>query len=149
MVLFKESLSQWTPERKDGKQNAQGKNNLTSVAIPSSRNLASTSAVLPQDIVEQAIRLLVLRFIPLKPADLEGWETDPEDWVNHEEQDNDMWEYEIRVSLVSAGHVTLLMNWADYTILIALRRTRLDGHYAPISLLCCSVAIQRLQRSRL
>ncbi|KAF7790859.1 hypothetical protein EIP86_001817 [Pleurotus ostreatoroseus] len=96
MVLFKESLSQWTPERKDGKQNAQGKNNLTSVAIPSSRNPASTSAVLPQDIVEQAIRLLVLRFIPLKPADLEGWETDPEDWVNHEEQDNDMWEYEIR-----------------------------------------------------
>lgn len=26
MVLFKESLAQWAPERKDGKQNAQGDN---------------------------------------------------------------------------------------------------------------------------
>ncbi|KAJ3559178.1 hypothetical protein NM688_g492 [Phlebia brevispora] len=75
MVLFKESLSHWAPERKDKKQNPQ---------------------VLSKQFVVDAVRMLVLRFIPLKPADLEGWESDPEDWVNHEEQENDLWEYEIR-----------------------------------------------------
>ena len=54
--------------------------------------------MLSKEFVEGAVRLLVTRFIPLKAAGLEGWQEDPEDWVNHEEQDNDMWEYEIRVS---------------------------------------------------
>lgn len=99
MVLFKESLSHWTPERKDGKLNPQGMKSSSIFAVVDLRKLISAIPVLPQGIVEQAVRLLVLRFIPLKPADLEGWESDPEDWVNHEEQDNDMWEYEIRVSL--------------------------------------------------
>ena len=61
-------------------------------------NCLISSSVLSQEFVEEAVRLLVTRFIPFKEADLQGWREDPEYWVNHEEQDNEMWEYEIRVS---------------------------------------------------
>ena len=37
--------------------------------------------------------------MPLNPADLECWVADPEEWVNLEDKENDMWEYEIRVRL--------------------------------------------------
>ena len=50
-----------------------------------------------QTFVEDAVKLLVTRFIPLEEADLQGWEADPEEWVNLEEKDNDQWEYELRV----------------------------------------------------
>lgn len=55
-------------------------------------------SVLPRAFVEEAVKLLVTRFIPLNPADLEGWMADPEEWVNVEESENDHWEYELRVS---------------------------------------------------
>lgn len=75
MVLFKESLAQWTPMRKDG---------------------SSSEQVLSQTFVEDAVKLLVTRFIPLDPSDLEEWMSDPEEWVNLEEKDNEQWEYELR-----------------------------------------------------
>ncbi|KAI0693596.1 ARM repeat-containing protein [Cytidiella melzeri] len=75
MVLFKESLAQWAPVRKDGSASVQ---------------------VLSQPFVEDAVKLLVTRFIPLDPSDLEGWMMDPEEWVNMEERDNDLWEFELR-----------------------------------------------------
>ncbi|KAI0938258.1 hypothetical protein AcV5_001092 [Taiwanofungus camphoratus] len=75
MTLFKDSLAQWAPVRKDGSENA---------------------TVLPKEFVEGAVRLLVTRFIPLNPADLEEWMADPEGWVNVEEQDNEQWVFEIR-----------------------------------------------------
>lgn len=53
--------------------------------------------MLPQSIVEDAVKLLVTRFIPLDPSDLEGWMADPEEWVNMEDRDNDLWEFETRV----------------------------------------------------
>jgi hypothetical protein len=54
-------------------------------------------AVLPQNLVEDAVKVLVTQFIPLKPSDLEGWKEDPESWVNTEEVENDQWEYDLRV----------------------------------------------------
>ncbi|OAX44518.1 ARM repeat-containing protein [Rhizopogon vinicolor AM-OR11-026] len=75
MVLFKENLARWTPFRKGGPK---------------------TETTLSQEFVEDAVRLLVTRFIPLKPADLEGWMSDPEEWVNVEDKENDQWEYELR-----------------------------------------------------
>lgn len=102
-MLFKESLAQWTPERKDGSLNSEGTVFSSSMiasgigkADKPTLNIVSL-IVLSKDFVEGAVRLLVTRFIPLKVADLEGWQEDPEDWVNHEERDNDMWEFEIRV----------------------------------------------------
>ena len=47
--------------------------------------------------MEDAVKLLVTRFIPLDPSDLESWMSDPEEWVNLEERDNDLWEFELRV----------------------------------------------------
>lgn len=55
---------------------------------------------LSQDFIENAVRILVTRFIPLHPSDLERWIEDPEEWVSEESKDNDQWEYEIRVSVV-------------------------------------------------
>lgn len=75
MVLFKENLSKWTPFRKGGPK---------------------TETTLSQEFVEDAVRLLVTRFIPLNLADLEGWMSDPEEWVNLEDKENDQWEYELR-----------------------------------------------------
>ncbi|KAF8623412.1 hypothetical protein AX15_006355 [Amanita polypyramis BW_CC] len=75
MVLFKESLGQWTPIRRDGTVN---------------RNALS------REFVESAVKALITRFMPLNPSDLENWVNDPEEWVNLEDQENDQWEYEIR-----------------------------------------------------
>ena len=47
--------------------------------------------------VEEAVKLLVTRFIPLNTKDLDAWIADPEDWVNVEDKENDQWEYELRV----------------------------------------------------
>ncbi|GBE79528.1 ARM repeat-containing protein [Sparassis crispa] len=75
MVLFKDSLAQWAPVRKDGTENDR---------------------VLSKSFVEDAVRLLVTRYIPLKPSDLEDWMADPEEWVRTEEQDNEQWIFELR-----------------------------------------------------
>lgn len=68
------------------------------VALLSSFFKRSTS-VLSKDFVEDAVKILVTRFIPLNPTDLEGWMEDPEEWVNTEEKENDQWEYELRVGV--------------------------------------------------
>ncbi|KAI0719492.1 ARM repeat-containing protein [Cerioporus squamosus] len=75
MALFRDSLAQWTPTKKDGSQNDR---------------------VLSKEFVEDAVKILVTRFIPLNPTDLEEWMSDPEEWVNAEEKENDQWEYELR-----------------------------------------------------
>ena len=36
--------------------------------------------------------------MPLNASDLESWMSDPEQWVQAEDKENDQWEYEIRVS---------------------------------------------------
>ena len=53
--------------------------------------------MLTQQFVEDAVKILVTRFIPLNPSDLEEWMADPEEWVNAEEKENEQWEYELRV----------------------------------------------------
>ena len=39
--------------------------------------------------------------MPLNPKDLETWIADPEEWVNLEDKENDLWEFELRVRLAS------------------------------------------------
>lgn len=56
------------------------------------------------------MRMLVTRFIPLNPLDLEEWVSDPEGWVNLEEQDNEQWVFEIRVRLFHSANATLAYN---------------------------------------
>ncbi|KAF9534185.1 armadillo-type protein [Crepidotus variabilis] len=75
LVLFKDNLSQWTPVKRSGMPNKN---------------------VLSEIFVRDAVKVLVTRFMPLKPTDLESWLTDPEDWVNLEDKESDHWEYEIR-----------------------------------------------------
>lgn len=54
-------------------------------------------ALLNQEFVTQAVTLIVTRFLPLKPMDLEKWEGDPEEWVLEETKDYEAWEFDIRV----------------------------------------------------
>ncbi|KAJ7590824.1 armadillo-type protein [Mycena floridula] len=100
------NLSQWAPLRKDGSVNANS---------------------LSQDFVQTAVRLIVTRFLPLNPKDIENWVADPEEWMNLEDKENEHWEYEIRacservlVSLAKefTNYVTpLLMDiYKDYAV---------------------------------
>ncbi|KAI6130399.1 ARM repeat-containing protein [Pisolithus croceorrhizus] len=94
MVLFKENLAKWTPFRKGG---------------------PVSETTLSQQFVEDAVRLLVTRFIPLNPTDLEGWMSDPEEWVNEEDKETDHWEYELR----PCGErvlMTLASQYRDYVV---------------------------------
>lgn len=56
--------------------------------------------------MEDAVRLLVTRYMPLNSSDLERWMEDPEEWLNEEVRESDQWEFEIRVSseLNCPGH---------------------------------------------
>jgi len=92
MVLFKECLAQWAPTRRDGTVN---KNGVFLTIVRASYIDAFTA--LSREFVENAVRALISRFMPLNPSDLETWMNDPEEWVNLEDQENDQWEYEIRV----------------------------------------------------
>ncbi|KAG9317447.1 ARM repeat-containing protein [Chiua virens] len=94
MVLFKENLAKWTPFRKGG---------------------PVTETTLSQQFVEDSVRLLVTRFIPLNASDLEGWMADPEEWVNEEDKENEQWEYELR----PCGErvlMTLAAQYRDYVV---------------------------------
>ncbi|KDQ29318.1 hypothetical protein PLEOSDRAFT_1038626 [Pleurotus ostreatus PC15] len=99
MVLFKEYLIQWR------------------------RNSQANKGSLSQDFIENAVRILVTRFIPLHPSDLERWVEDPEEWVSEESKDNDQWEYEIR-----ACSERLLMTLSSQypAVVIPLLKTTFD-----------------------
>lgn len=56
-------------------------------------------SVLSREFVEGAVGMLITRFMPLNPTDLEGWMADPEEWANVEDTENDQWEFELRVCL--------------------------------------------------
>jgi hypothetical protein len=43
---------------------------------------------------------LLGRFLPLTPADLDGWMADPEEWLNLEDTESEQWEYQLRVCLL-------------------------------------------------
>ncbi|KAF8917892.1 armadillo-type protein [Mucidula mucida] len=75
MVLFNENLAQWVPVKRDGMPN---KNALSSA------------------FVEEAVKIIVTRLLPLNVQDLQAWMADPEEWVNAEDKENDQWEYELR-----------------------------------------------------
>ena len=99
MVLFRESLKEWTPVRRDGTANENG----MWLCGNSVRKL-NVRTVLSRDFVEGAVRLLMTRFIPLTPKDLERWEMDVEEWMNQEENEDEQWEYELRVYMLPLIH---------------------------------------------
>ncbi|KIY49344.1 ARM repeat-containing protein [Fistulina hepatica ATCC 64428] len=73
LVIFNENLTQWTPTRRDGTPN---------------KNFLSDT------FVANAVRVLISRFMPLSPSDLESWTESPEDWVN--EEATEQWMFQIR-----------------------------------------------------
>lgn len=103
MVLFKENLAQWSEVRKSGVHN----NNSLLLYPIGSLNSYSFHLGLSQDFVENAVRLLVTRFMPLNPTDLENWMADPEEWANAEDKEDDQWEFEIRVGSTTSPKTAL------------------------------------------
>ncbi|KAG8884084.1 hypothetical protein FRB97_005307 [Tulasnella sp. 331] len=79
MAIFKESLASWSP-----KKNA------------SAMEMDSPTEILSRDFVTQAVSILVTRFIPLKPADLERWQEDPEEFLNADDKESELWEFDTR-----------------------------------------------------
>ena len=63
-------------------------------------HLILSRSVLTAQFVESAVGLLISRFIPLTEDDLNEWLADPEAWVNTEDTESDMWQYELRVWLL-------------------------------------------------
>ncbi|CUA70323.1 Importin beta-like protein kap113 [Rhizoctonia solani] len=74
MILFRESLSMWSPNRQN----------------------ASEADILPAAFVEGAVRQLVQTFLPLSDASLELWSEDPEGFIEEEEKGGDAWEIDPR-----------------------------------------------------
>ncbi len=93
--------------------------------------------VLSKNFVEEAVKLLVTRFIPLNPSDLEEWMADPEEWVNVEEKESDQWQYELRVGARSVEE-----NHTDHNaiLVIALRRASPYDNGEPVRGLCATSA---------
>lgn len=52
--------------------------------------------MLTANFIDNAVKIIVTRLLPLTKDDLEGLEQDPEEWVNAEEQENQQWGYELR-----------------------------------------------------
>ncbi|KAJ4478277.1 ran binding protein 11 [Lentinula aciculospora] len=75
LVFLKDLIGQWTAHRRDGTANKN---------------------VLPAEFIDNAIKIIITRLLPLTKDDLEGLEQDPEEWVNTEEQETQQWEYELR-----------------------------------------------------
>ncbi|KAF8607722.1 ARM repeat-containing protein [Ceratobasidium sp. AG-I] len=74
MLLFRESLSMWSPNRKDTEE----------------------ADILPSTFVESAVQQLVQTFLPLSDTSLELWAEDPEGFVEEEEKGGDSWEIDPR-----------------------------------------------------
>ena len=89
-------------------------------------------AVLSRDFVDGAVRLLVTRFIPLTPKDLERWEMDVEEWMNQEENEDEQWEYELRVC-VPFPHLLIV---ADRLFYIAMCGACTVDLVKPVQRLC-------------
>jgi hypothetical protein len=125
MVLFKESLAQWSPTRK-----AKTEHSLSEyLNYLSQHAFIDPTSALPQDFVETAVTFLVTRFMPLNPNDLEGWMADPEDWVNTEDKDNEQWQFEIRVS----SNLCTSIHFSNY---VAVRGASAHDFRKPISRIC-------------
>ena len=125
MVLFKESLSRWTTySRRDGIPN---KNSMFATFNCRDPIHLPITLALSEEFVKNAVELLITRFMPLNPTDLEQWMADPEEWVNNEDKENDLWEYEIRVRLLQEADFSL------YNLLPALQR---KSSYAVVQSIC-------------
>lgn len=82
---------------------------------------ASTSPVeVPLAFVKQFAETIVTRLLPLRPIDLKKWSEDPEEWMNEEEADR--WEFELRVSSLSATSGVILLSSRGLSHHSALRR---------------------------
>lgn len=76
LSIFKDAVAQWSPSRQQDNQD-----------------------VLPKDVVDNAVQLIITRLLLLNEQDLDQWTEDPEEWINLEEGDSDAWEYGVRVCL--------------------------------------------------
>lgn len=52
---------------------------------------------LSPEFVTSTVQLFMSRLMLMDESDLNKWSEDPEEWINMEENDNDAWEFGIRV----------------------------------------------------
>ncbi|KAH7105640.1 ran binding protein 11 [Auriculariales sp. MPI-PUGE-AT-0066] len=92
LILMKETLKHWSPTKKG----------------------VSPDAVLNAAFVTQAVEILITRFLPLSPSDLQKWEGDPEEWINSEgEVESATWEFDLRPCAERLA-ITFVANYSSY-----------------------------------
>lgn len=113
LALMKDTLPQWSPTKK-GITPEQG------LRIPLSDPPALILfAVLSAEFIQTAIQLLLTRFLPLTPTDLEKWSLDSEEWTNEEVAESGAWEYDLRVRFPATAN-----GWNLLISALAVCRTR-------------------------
>lgn len=86
MLLFKDILPILAVDHKDSKSQYQIRVELI--------------AVFTQPFILNAFHLLLDKLLPLTSADLENLEDEPEEWLVAENNDEEAWAFEFRVSLL-------------------------------------------------
>ena len=90
MLSFRDGLNQWSKAMDDS-------GTLLFIVTDETDPYVFFLPVLTPQFVEDAVRLLISRFMPLTEDDLNEWLADPESWVTTEDTESDMWQYELRV----------------------------------------------------
>ncbi|KZW04127.1 ARM repeat-containing protein [Exidia glandulosa HHB12029] len=93
LALMKDTLPQWSPTKKG----------------------ISPEQVLSPDFVQTAVQLLLTRFLPLTPSDLEKWSLDSEEWTNEEAAESGAWEYDLR-PCAERVLIVLSARYADFVL---------------------------------
>lgn len=102
--------------------------------------------VLSKDFVEGAALLLITRFIPLNQTDLDRWISDPEEWMGIEENENEHWEYQLRVS--SSRYAFVVFSHCG-VILPAMWRKSFNDTDTAVSTIRCSIVGNQAERGQL
>jgi len=135
MVLFRESLTASSGKGTSGSTTGVFYNYTTEVSL-FIVHVTGRAEVLSEHVVEEAVTILLTRFIPLAPTDLDKWMMDPEEWVNEEEREGDAWEFELRVC-PKHTHLHHRLQPAQ-----ALRGARPHDALHPLSRVCDTFAIK-------
>ncbi|KZT53287.1 ARM repeat-containing protein [Calocera cornea HHB12733] len=108
LFLFREFMQDWSLlARRHKVQNLQ-----ELLASPDANVSSELREILGAGNVLKSIDLLINQLIPLRPEDLQKWESEPEEWFIAEDGESEQWEYELRGS---AERVLMIFvsNFAD------------------------------------
>ena len=145
MVLFKDSLAQWTPMPKNGIAKENSECIFTAGILRLTSDVTLGRLALSEPFVHNAVILLVDKIIPLKEADLQEWSKDPEEFFNVEDKESDQWEYELRVRF----HFSCYSSFTHPSVYYGIGVWRESSHHSrqPMYAVCCAPSEEGIRTS--